>query len=184
MAKKTETAATAKKENLGRRLLEAARKHQDALQSAGLNSTLIDKYETALKGIESTGKELNAASQTLVKDIARAAGEFQGAMRKEFPNNTSFQAFFKAHLPLPTDPHELLALARDIAKQAGDFSSNLIKHALNAASVKHLTFLADQLEGEIGGSDTRTQAAELEKAIREVGQRAFDGKPEQSAFKP
>jgi hypothetical protein len=189
MAKKNEAKSEAKSESKhdgkksGRKLLEAARAHQDALQAAGLSGSTIDKYETALKGIEAEGKELNAASQTLVKDISRAVAEFQGAIRKEFPNNTSFQAFFKANEPLPESAHALLALAREVAKQAPEFSSNLIKHALNAASVKHLSFLCDQLEGEIGTADTRAQAADLEKVILEIAQRAFEGKPELAAFK-
>jgi hypothetical protein len=177
MAKKVEA-----KSKGGKKLLEAARANQDALQTAGLQSSVIDKYETALKGIEADGK-LNAAATTLVKDITRSVGEFQHAMRKEFPNNTSFQAFFKANEPMPEDPHALLALGREIAKQAPDFSSNLIKHALNAASVKHLTFLNDQLEKEIGTADTKNTAAELEKHILEIAHRAFEGKPELASFK-
>ena len=180
MAKKNEK-SDAKKG--GKKILEAARKHQDALQAAGLQSSTLDKYETALKNIDGSGKEINAAAQTLVKDITRATGEFQNAIRKEFPNNTSFQAFFKANEEQPTEPHALLALGREIAKQAPDFSSNLIKHALNAASVKHLTFLCDQLEKEIGSSDVKSEAAELEKVILEVANRTFEGKPELAQFK-
>jgi len=184
MAKKSEAKeAKESKKSGGRKLLEAARAHQDALQTAGLNSTVINKYEIALKGIESEGKELNAASQTLVKDITRAVGEFQSAMRKEFPNNAAFHAFFKANEAVPEEAHALLTLGREIAKQAPDFASNLIKYALNAASVKHLTFLCDQLEKEIGTADTKKEAAELEKAILEIAHRAFEGKPELAAFK-
>ena len=35
-----------------RKLLEAARKHQDALQGAGLSAAVIEKYENAIKGVE------------------------------------------------------------------------------------------------------------------------------------
>jgi len=179
MAKKTE----AKQGKSGRKILEAARANQDALQAAGLASATLDKFEAALKALESKGKELNAAAQVLVKDIGRAIGDFQSAMRKEFPNNASFQSFFKAHEPMPHDAHALLALSREIARQAPEFSSNLIKHALNAASVKHLTFLADQLEQEIGSADPQKDAAEHEKVILDVAERAFEGKPELSKFK-
>ncbi len=179
MAKKIE----AGRSKGGHKLLDAARANQDALQTAGLQGSTIDKYEKLLKAIEGKGKELGAAAQVLVKDIARAADAFQAAMRKEFPGNTSFQKFFHADKPLPTGAHELLALAREIAQQAPDFSSNLIKHALNAASVKHLTFLADQLEQEIGGAEPHKDVAELEKVILEVAHRALEGKPELSKFK-
>ena len=182
MAKKTEKSnEKSEGKKSSRKLYEAAREHQDALQSAGLHGAVIDKLENALKGLEGK-KELTVSVDTLQKDIQRAIGEFQGAMRKEFPNNASFQSFFKAGEPMPTSAHGILALGRELAKTAPDFSANLIKYAINAASVKHLTFLCDELEKEIGGADPAKDAAEAEETIREAARRAFEGKPELAAF--
>lgn len=184
MAKKTESAGkAAKKEAATRGLLEAVRTHRDALQSAGLQGAVIDRYEQVLKALGNAGKEPNAAVQVLVRDIGRSVGEFQTAIRKEFPGNAAFHAFFKANAPLPTEPREMLACAREVAKAAPDFASNLIKHALNASSVGHLTFLAEQLDKELGGADPRKEAAELEKQIQDAAARAFEGKAELAQFK-
>lgn len=171
-----------KKAGGGRKLLEAAREHQNALQAVGLHADVIDKYETALRGLEGAGREINVAAQVLVKDLQRATAEFQAAMKREFPSNTSFQAFFRAHEPMPEGAHEVLALGRQIAKEAPDFAANLIKYALNAASVKHLTFLCDQLEKEIGGADPEKDARALEEVILDAARKAFEGKPELAAF--
>ena len=172
----------AKDKKAKRKVLDAARKHQDALQAAGLPSVLIDKYENALKVIDSQGKEPGAAAQVLVKDIQREVGEIQAAVRKEFPGNASFQSIFKAGEPVPQAPRDVLALGRLVAKEAPEFAQNLIKYAINAATVKHLTSLCDQLEKEIGGADPGQEARALEEQILEVARRTFDGKPELAAF--
>jgi len=122
----------------GKKLLELARQHQDALMAAGLSSTVLDRLETALRGIQSGGQP-SPASQVLVKDVQREVGEVQAAIRKEFPNNTSFQAIFKAGEPVPSEPHQVLALGRLVAREAPDYSANLIRYAINAATVKHLS---------------------------------------------
>ena len=164
-----------------RKLLDAAKKHQDALQAAGLSAAVIERYENALKGVESGGK-INPAATVLVKDLQKEADEFQAAMRKEFPGNASFQAVFKANEPVPQEAREVLATGRLIAKEAPDYAQNLIKYALNAASVKHLTYLCDQLEKEIGGADPSQDARQLEEQIVAAAKHAFEGKPELSQF--
>src|SRR5258708_1165380 len=83
-----------------RKLLEAARKHQDALQAAGLSATVIDRYENALKGIEAQGK-LSAAATVLVRDLKEGVEELQAAMGKEFPGNSSFLGGCSADEPMP-----------------------------------------------------------------------------------
>lgn len=184
MAKKTEgksEAPAAQKPLHGRKLLEQARKHQDPLMATGMSATVLDRYETALKGLEHKG-EINPASQVLIRDLQSATGEFQAAMRKEFPSNTSFQAIFKANEPMPTDPRAVLALGRLIAAEAPNFSANLIRYALNAATVKHVTSLCDQLEKELGGADPVKDAKALEEQIQDAARKAFEGKPELSAF--
>src|SRR5436305_10119661 len=143
----------AKDKKARRKLLEAVRKHQDALQAGGLAPALVDRYENALKVLDQQGKEPNAAVQVLVEDIKDEVGEIQAAVKKEFPGNTSFQSIFKAQEPMPQSPSQVLALGRLIAKEAPEFAQNLIKYAINAATVKHLTSLCDQLEKEIGGAD-------------------------------
>lgn len=178
MAKKEK--ASAAKPLTGKKLLEAARKHQDALQAQGLSSTVLDRYETALKGLESKGP--SAAAQTLVKELQRETAEVQAAIRKEFPGNASFQSVFKAGEPMPSDPRAVLALGRLVAREAPDYSQNLIKHAINAATVKHLHSLCSQLETELGGSDPATESRELETQIVETARRAFEGKPELAQF--
>jgi hypothetical protein len=172
----------AKDKKAKRKLLDAARKHQDALQAGGLSATVIDKYESVLKALDQQGKEPGAAVQVLVKDIQDEIQEFQAAMKKEFPGNASFHAIFKAQEPVPQSPREVLALGRLIAKEAPDFAQNLIKYAINAATVKHLTSLCDQLEKEVGGADPAQEAKALEDQILEVARRAFEGKPELAAF--
>ncbi len=174
--------AKEKKSGGKRKLLDAARKNQDALQAAGLHATVIDKYENALKVLDSQGKEPGAAAQVLVHDIRREVEEIQAAIKKEFPGNTSFQSVFKAQEPLPQAPREVLALGRLIAKEAPEFAQNLIKYAINAATVNHLKSLCDQLEKEIGGEDPGQEAKSLEDQIVEVARKAFEGKPELAQF--
>jgi hypothetical protein len=181
MVRKSGAAAGVKKPATGRKLLALAREHQNALMAAGLSSATLDRLENALKGLGG-GKQPNPAAQVLIKDVLRGAGEVQGAIRKEFPGNVSFQRIFKADEPLPAEPRAVLALGRLIAKEAPDFGTNLIKHAINGASVKHLGFLCDQLEKELGGADPKTDAKEAEEQIVEVARRAFEGKPELSQF--
>jgi hypothetical protein len=172
----------AKEKKSRRKLLDAARKHQDALQAAGLSVTVIDRYENALKGMESAGKGPSPAAQVLVKDIQREAGEIQAAIRKEFPSNAQFQSVFKAGEPMPSGVREVLALGRLMVKEAPEYAQNLIKYAINAATTKHLTSLCDQLEKEMGGADPVHDAKALEENIVEVAKRAFEGKPELAAF--
>ena len=165
-----------------RKLLDAARQHRDALKGAGLSMTVLDRFETSLKGLENKTGEPNVAAQTLIKDIQREAAEVQAAIRKEFSGNTSFLAVFKAGEPVPQEPRAVLALGRLIAKEAPDYAQNLIKYAINAASVNHLTSLCDQLEKELGGANPEADATDLEGQILEVARRAFEGKPELSQF--
>lgn len=96
-------------------------------------------------------KAFSPAVQTLVAELGRVVGEVQAAIRKEFHGNTSFQAAFKAQEPLPEDALELLALGRLVAREMPDYAQNLIKHAVDASTVKHVTSLSDQLERELAG---------------------------------
>ena len=96
-------------------------------------------------------KAISPAASTLVAELGRVVGEVQAAIRKEFHGNTSFQAVFKAGEPLPTDPAEMLALGRLLAREMPDYAQNLIKHAVDASTVKHVTSLCDQLERELNG---------------------------------
>jgi hypothetical protein len=178
MAKKSEK----KSGSSARRLLEGARKHQAELQSRGLHASLVDKLEAALGAVESEGKGPNAAAQTLMKDITGLAAEFQAAMRKEFPGNAQFQAFFKAGEPMPSDARGILALGRQIVANAPDFAANLIRYALDAAKVKHVASLSDQLEREIGGADPKKDAAEAEQQLRDFVKSAYEGQPQMSDF--
>jgi len=164
-----------------RKLLEAAKKHQDALQGAGLSATVIEKYENALKGIEAQGK-ISPAAGVLVKEVQKEAGEFQAAMHKEFAGNASFLSVFEADRPMPQEAREVLALGRHIAKEAPDYAQNLIKYAINAATVKHLISLCDQLEKEIGGADPVQEAKALEEQILAAARHAFDGRIELTQF--
>ncbi len=174
--------AREKKSGSKKKVLEAARRHQDALQAAGLHAPVIDKYENVLKVLDSQGKEPSPAAQVLVKDLQREVAEIQAAVRKEFPGNASFQSIFKANEPVPAAPREVLALGRLVAKEAPEFAQNLIKYAINAATVNHLRSLCDQLEKEIGGEDPAKEAQALEEQIVDAARRAFEGKPELSAF--
>jgi hypothetical protein len=174
MAKKSSKSA--------RKLLDAARKYQNELQAKGLSAVVIDRYENALSGIENESKGPNPAAQVLMKDIAKEVGEFQQAIRKEFPSNAGFQAFFKANEPVPSDARGILAVARQVVQEAPNFAANLIRYAINAATVKHLGFLCDQLEKEIGGADPKKAVQELETRIREAAKHAFEGQPQLSEF--
>jgi hypothetical protein len=165
-----------------RKILDAARKHQDALMAQGLHASVIDKYENLLRVLDEKGKQPNAAAQTLIKDIQDQVGEIQGAVKKEFPGNTSFQSIFKAQEPMPSNGREVLALGRHLIKEAPDFAQNLIKYAITTATVSHLKSLCDQLEKEIGGADPAQETKALEDQIVEVAKRTFEGKPELSAF--
>jgi hypothetical protein len=172
----------AKDKKSKKKILEAARRHQDALQAAGLQAAVIDKYENLIKVLDAQGKEPGAAAQVLVKDLQEEVGEVQAAVRKEFPGNTSFQSIFKAQEPMPKAPRDVLALGRLVAREAPDFAQNLIRYAINASTVNHLKSLCDQLEKEIGGDDPEQEARALEEQILEVARRAFEGKPELAAF--
>lgn len=175
--------AKAKKPGAARgSLLDAAREHQDALQAAGLAPQVIESYETALRGVARQGRLPSAAAGVLVRDLQREVGEVQAAIRKEFAGNTSFQAIFAADKPMPGAPREVLALGRLVAREAPDFAQNLIKYAINAATVRHLGSLCDQLERELGSSDPAADARALEEQIGEAARRAFAGKPELAAF--
>ena len=165
----------------GKKLLQAVRAHQDVLFTAGLHVAVIDKFEQALRGLETSGKP-NAASQTLVIEVQKSIGEYQNAIRKDFPSNASFQAFFKAGEPVPSEPYAVLALGREVARQAPDFVNNLIRYAINASTTKHLTYLCDQLEKELGGANPAADYDDAEKQILEAAKTAFDGKPEYAAF--
>jgi hypothetical protein len=176
MAKKSEASPKGKSAG-ARKLLEAAKKHQNELSAA-----VIERYENALSGVDNESKGPSVAAQTLIKDIGREVGEFHSAIRKEFPGNASFHALFKAGEPLPTDARGILALGRLVQAEAPNFASNFIRYAINAATVKHLGFLCEQLEKEIGGADPKHDAAELEKQIREAARHAFEGKPELADF--
>lgn len=163
-------------------ILEAARKHQNALQGAGLSVTVIDRYEIALKGILNAGKGPNPAAQTLIKDLQGEVAEIQAAIKKDFPSNVSFHKVFKADEPMPQEPREVLALGRLVLKEAPDYSQNLIKYAINQASFNHLKSLLDQLDKELGGLDPEAESKELEAQIVKAAQHAFEGKPELAAF--
>ena len=176
MAKKPESKKSAKS------LLAAAKKHQDALQAKGLSATVIEKYEQALAGLANEGKGPNPAAQTLMRDIGSAIGEFHAAIRKEFPGNAQFQSLFKASEPVPADARGILELGRQVAAEAPNFATNLIRYAINAASVKHLKFLCDQLEKEIGGADPKKDIEGYEAQIREAGRHAFEGQPHMVEF--
>jgi hypothetical protein len=165
----------------GKALLAAVKAHQDALLAAGLQTAVLERYENALRGLAEGGRP-NPAAQTLVKEVQKVAEEYQVAIRKEFPSNASFHAFFRAGEPMPQEAHAVLALGREVAKQAPDFMSNFIRHAINAATTKHLGYLCDQLEKELGGADPKRDAEEAEKVILEAARAAFEGKPELAAF--
>ena len=52
-----------------RKILDAARKHQDALQAAGLSVVVIERYENALKGLSAQGKEIPPAAQVTTSTL-------------------------------------------------------------------------------------------------------------------
>lgn len=166
---------------VGRGLLELAREHQDALVAAGMPLAALDRLEAALRGLEA-GNRATTAGQVLIRDVQREVAEIQAAIRKEFPGNAAFQAVFKADAPVPADPRDLLALGRLVVREAPDYAANLIKYAINAATVKHLAYLCDQLEKELGGVDPASAAKAAEEQIRAAAARAFAGKPELDAF--
>jgi hypothetical protein len=83
---------------------------------------------------------------------------------------------------VPTQPHQVLALGRLVAREAPEYSANLIKYAINAATVKHLSYLCDRLEKELGGADPAGDAEAAEGEIRAAAARAFEGKPELAGF--
>src|SRR5260370_34988268 len=101
-----------------RKLLQAARKHQDALQAAGLSVMVIDKYEIALKGLQAQGKGPSPAAQVLIKDIQQETGEIQAAVRKEFPGHAQFQPVFRAGKPMPTEAPAVRALGGVLAEES------------------------------------------------------------------
>jgi len=113
-----------------------------------------------------------------------SASEFQAAVRKEFPGNVKFQGVFDAQRPLPASARDVLALGRHVAREAPGYAANLIKYAINAATVSHLVALCDQLEGELGGVDPVQRARTIEEQIVAAAQRAFAGRPELAAFEP
>ena len=113
---------------------------------------MIDRYENGLKGVDRAARSRARRRRPWCRSLAASVGEVQAAIRKEFAGNASFQSVFKAGEPQPKDPREMLALGRLVAREMPDYAQNLIKHAVNAASVKHVTSLADQLEHELGGA--------------------------------
>src|SRR5438874_1873353 len=92
-------------------------------------------------------------AKEMIEEAVKEGEEFQAAMRKEFPGNASFLGVFKAQEPMPQEAREVLALGRHVAKEAPEYAQNLIRYAINAATVNHLISLCDQLEKEIGGVD-------------------------------
>jgi hypothetical protein len=165
-----------------RTLLAEARTHQERLEAAGLPAGALERYENALRGMAMQARESSPKTQVLVRDIQREVEEFQAAIRKEFPGNASFQQAFKAQDPMPGSAREVLALGRHVAREATGFAQNLIKYALNAATVRHLGALCDQLEGELGGADPAQDLRAIEQEILSAARKAFSGKPELAAF--
>jgi hypothetical protein len=165
-----------------RTLLAEARAHQEALEAAGLSAGAVERYENALRALGMQAQEAAPAVQVLVRDIQREVEEFQAAIRKEFPGNASFQQAFRAQEPMPKGAREVLALGRHVAREATGFAQNLIKYALNAATVKHLGTLCDQLEGVLGGPDPAQEVRAAEEEIVSAARKAFSGKPELTAF--
>ena len=165
-----------------RGLLEAARTHQRELEAAGLPGTALESYELALRGVEMKTRRLTPAGQVLVRDIQREIGELQAAIRKEFPGNAAFQGVFKAQERMPEEAGAVLELGRAVVREAPDYAQNLIKYAINAATVRHLGALCDQLESELGGKDPAEAVRALEEQIVVAARKAFAGKPELAAF--
>jgi hypothetical protein len=165
-----------------RRLLDAARQHQDALEAAGLPPRAIESYELALRGLQTQARASAGAARVLVREIQREVEELQAAIRKEFPADAALQAAFKAREPIPAVPREVLALGRHMAGKAPAYARNLAKYAINAATVKHLTALCDQLQAELGGENPAGKARAIEEQIVAVARQAFAGRPELAAF--
>jgi hypothetical protein len=164
------------------RLLDAARAHQEELEAAGLPPRAIESYEVALRGIQTQARASFGAAQVLVREIQREVEEFQAAIRKEFPGNPALQAVFKAREAMPGGAREVLALGRHVAGEAPAHAQNLIKYAINAATVKHLGALCDQLQSELGGENPVGNARAIEEQIVAVARQAFAGRPELAAF--
>jgi hypothetical protein len=162
-------------------LLELARQHEEALVAAGLSRAVLDQLESALRRLEAGG-HVGGAVEVLVRDVRGEVSEIQAAVRKEFPTNEAFQSVFKANEAVPSQPGQLLALARLIVHEAPSYAANLIKYAINAATVKHLSYLCDQLEKELAGADPDAAVRSAEEQVRAAAQRAFAGKPELEAF--
>ena len=160
-----------------RTLLDAARPHQEALQAAGLPDRALEIYETALRRLGLQANESAPAAQILLRDILREIEEFQAAVRKEFPGNAAFQAAFRAQQPPPTAAREALALGRQVAREASAYAANLIKYGLNAATVKHLDSLCDQLENQLGGPDPEQEVRAAEDQILSAARQAFTDLP-------
>ncbi|HWE25072.1 MAG TPA: hypothetical protein VG496_14125 [Myxococcales bacterium] len=162
-------------------LLELARRHEAALVAAGLSPAVLEDLESALRRMDA-GSHVGSAAEVLIRDVLGEISEIQAAIRKEFPNNEAFQSVFKANEPLPAPPGQLLALARLIAREAPGYAANLIKYAINAATVRHLSYLCDQLEKELASADPKSAVRAAEERIRAAATRAFAGKPELDAF--
>jgi hypothetical protein len=165
-----------------RTLLDAALAHQDALEAAGLTGTALERYENALRRLAMQRREAAPTTQVLVRDVGREVEEFQAAIRKEFPGNSASQASFRAQEPIPKTAREVVVLGRQVAREARTYARDLIKYALNAATVKHLDALCDQLENELGGADPARDLRGVEEEILAAAQKAFSGKPELLAF--
>jgi hypothetical protein len=171
-----------RKQRPQRRILDAAREHQDELEAAGLPPRAVESYEVALRGVESQARAVQGAPQVLVREIQREVEEFQAAIRKEFPGNAKAQAKFAAHRPLPAASRDVLALGRHVARAASGYASDLIKYAINAATVNHLEALCDQLAAALGGENPAGEARAIEEQIVAVARQAFAGRPELAAF--
>ena len=167
-----------------RSLLDAARTHQETLQAHGLADTALERYENALRGLRLSARESAPQPQVLVRDVQREVEEFQAAVRKEFPGDAALHQAFRAHERMPQGAREVLALGRLVGREAASCAPRLIKYGLNAATVKHLDALCEQLEGELGGADPARDARAVEEEIVSAARRAFLGKPELAAFEP
>ena len=55
----------------GRAVLEAAQRHQDALEAAGLPAKVLEQYESAVRGLASQERPLSGVVQVLVRDVQR-----------------------------------------------------------------------------------------------------------------
>jgi hypothetical protein len=166
----------------GRALLEAALRHQDALQAAGLSPAALERYEDVVRWLESQARPIGAAARVLVQDIQRDVEEFQAAFRKEFAGDAPSRPAFGAQEAMPSDPRAVLALGRQVVREAPDYAQKLIKYGLNAATVRHLEGLCQQLAGELGPSDAPEQARALEEQIVASARKVFAGRPELEAF--